>query len=81
MTYEQIIFWGRLIFIGIIILFTIGGSFLSYKIFPPRNKDCIMWIIMSVMCMFLGMIVGMITSILIRDYWFEIYNVINPYVN
>lgn len=81
MTYEQIIFWSKVIFIGFIIISTVIGGFVSYKNFPPRRWGEFMWVITTILWLMLGLLIGLLISLLTRDYWFDIYNVVNPYVN
>lgn len=59
-------------------LATVIGGVVSYKNFPPRRWGEFMWVITTLLW---GMVIGMVISLLTRDYWFDIYNVVNPYVN
>ncbi len=81
MVYEQIIFWGKFIFIGITMLAAVIGGIVSYKNFPPKRWGDALWILAALIYFILGLMVGLIVSLLIRDYLFEIYNVTNPYIN
>jgi len=79
MTYEQIIFWSKFILFSIIILSTSIGGIISYKKLPPMKWGGALWIISTLIYIVLGLLIGLIISLLIRDHWFDIYNVVNPY--
>jgi len=78
MNYEQIIFWSKFILLGFTILTGIIGGVVSYKNFPPRRWGEL-WIGGTILWLMFGMMIGLLVSLLIRDYWFDIYNVVNPY--
>jgi uncharacterized membrane protein len=81
MNYEQIIFWSKFILFGFIIIAGVIGGIVSYKNFPPRRWGETLWILSTLIWFILGMLIGLLISLLIRDYWFDIYDVVNPYVN
>jgi len=81
MNYEQILFWSKFILFGIMILAAAVGGVVSYKNFPPRRWGEALWILSTFLWLSFGLLIGLLISLLTRDYWFDIYNVINPYAN